>query len=161
LEHPQKKMIWIPSNTEAWEPVEVVRNEPNNIKVRRKGQAQEFSVPGTLTDYNSVTVEALDENCENLVNLEVYNEGIILHHIKKRFAVDIIYTFVGNILVALNPYKSLDIYGSTVIDKLYTRTKNGEDCPPHIFSIAAVAVCLLRQDRKDQSILISGNFILI
>lgn len=150
-------MIWIPSATEAWEPVSLVSHDNNSVTVKRRTAPQEFKVPGNLVNFASLTPESLEENCENLVELETYNEGIILHHIKRRFVQDQIYTLVGNILIALNPYKPVDIYGSAVIDRVYNRAKQQEDMLPHVFSIAAAAVHHVKQDAKDQSVLISGE----
>lgn len=152
-------MIWIPSASEAWEPVQVVSNDSTSVTVRRMNGGSEFKVPGALTSFGSVTVGALEENCENLVDLESYNEGIILHHTKKRFSQDKIYTYVGNILVALNPYKPLDIYSLSVIERIYNSVKQRDDVPPHIFSIAANAVFCMKQDSKNQAVLISGEYV--
>lgn len=148
-------MIWITSPTEAWEAVPVLSSDNSTVTVRRKGV--EVKVPGNLASFDTTTTQALDEDCENLVELEAYNEGIILHHNKKRFAVDKIYTLVGNILIALNPYKKLDIYGPQVIDRIYQRVARMEDPIPHVFTIAATAVYNMRNEKKDQSVLISGK----
>eukprot|EP00981_Chlorochromonas_danica_P003982 scaffold753_cov164-Ochromonas_danica.AAC.12 len=151
-------MIWIPSTTEAWEAVQVVSNDANSVTVRRtNGGGSEFKVPGNLSAFATVSIQTLEENCDNLVDLEAYNEGIILHHIKKRFSQDRIYTFVGNILIAVNPYKTVDIYGLSVIERIYGLIKKREAPPPHVFSIAANAVFSLKQEAKNQSILISGE----
>ncbi len=53
---------------------------------------------------------------ENLVNLVHLHEPAMLHVITKRFSMDCIYTYTGRILVALNPFKPLPIYSSTVLD---------------------------------------------
>ncbi len=148
-------MIGIPSQTDAWEPVQVITSDPTTVTVKRRGA--DVKIQGSLAAFDTVTQQALDESCENLVDLESYNEGIILHHIKKRFVADKIYTLVGNILIALNPYKSIDIYGPQVIDKIYQRVSRNEDPTPHVFTIAATAVYNMRQDKKDQSVLISGE----
>lgn len=150
-------MIWIPSATEAWEPVVVVSSDATSVTVKRRSSPQEFKVAGNIVNFSSLTAESLEENCENLVDLEAYNEGIILHHIKRRFAADTIYTLVSNILIALNPYKAIDLYGAAVIDRIFGKVKRGEDAPPHVFSIAAAAVHRAKQEAKDQSVLISGE----
>lgn len=112
---------------------------------------------GNIVNFSSLTAESLEESCENLVDLEAYNEGIILHHIRRRFAADTIYTLVSNILIALNPYKAIDLYSAAVIDRIYGKVKRGEDAPPHVFSIAAAAVHRAKHEAKDQSVLISGE----
>ncbi len=52
----------------------------------------------------------LQENVENLVDLDELTEAAILYHIRKRFKKQLIYTFVGSILVAVNPFQRLPIY---------------------------------------------------
>ena len=37
-------------------------------------------------------------------------QGSILHHVRKRYKSNLIYTLVGSILVAVNPFQRLDIY---------------------------------------------------
>jgi myosin heavy subunit len=148
-------LIWIPSQTDAWEAVQVVSSDSATVTVKRRGV--DVKIQGSLSHFDSVTQQALDDSVDNLVELEAFNEGIILHHIKKRFLQDKIYTLVGSILIALNPYKSIDMYGTPMIDKIYQRVAQNEDPLPHVFSIAAIAVQNMKQDRKDQAVLISGE----
>ena len=149
-------MIWVPSETDAWDAVHMVGSDGKSVTVRMKNGA-EVKIPGDASKFDPVTAEALEEDCENLVELESFGEGIILHHIRKRFLDDVIYTFVGNILIALNPYKPLPLYELPMIDKIFNLTKEEEALPPHVFSIGSLAVQNMKNDAKDQSILISGT----
>lgn len=148
-------MIWIPSENEAWEAAQVVAYDSKSVSVRRKN-GEDIKIPGALSKFDSITPGSLESVCENLVDLESFSEGIILHHTKKRFFSNDIYTFVGSILIAVNPYKSIDMYGLPVIDKIYNLTRHNGSIPPHVFSIAAAAVDNMRNENRDQSILISG-----
>jgi myosin heavy subunit len=149
-------MIWVSNETDAWEPAHVLSSDAKTVTVKLKS-GKEVKIPGPLAKFDSIPAGSLDEECDNLVNLENYSEGIILHHVKKRFAADEIYTFVGSILVAVNPYKPLNIYDAGLIDKIYTLTKFNGAIPPHVFSVGAAAVYNMRHDGKDQSVLISGT----
>lgn len=150
------QMIWIPNETEAWEAAQLISSDAKSVTVKLKG-GKEVKIPGAVAKFDPIPPGSLEEECDNLVNLENFSEGIILHHVKKRFTADEIYTFVGTILIAVNPYKNLDIYDLALVDKIYTLTKFNEVVPPHVFSIGAAAVYNMRYDSKDQSVLISGT----
>jgi myosin heavy subunit len=149
-------MIWIPNETEAWEAAQVISSDAKSVNVKLKG-GKEVKIPGMIAKFDVIPPGSLEEECSNLVNLENFSEGIILHHIRRRFSVNEIYTFVGTILIAVNPYKTLDIYDLSLVDEIYSLTKFNGIVPPHVFSIGAQAVFNMRYDGKDQSVLISGE----
>lgn len=47
----------------------------------------------------------------NIVELEDLNDASLLESVKKRYKKDLIYTYVGDVLLAVNPYKRVPIYG--------------------------------------------------
>lgn len=95
----------------------------------------------------------VEDNVENLVDLDELSEGAILHHVRNRFAKKVIYTHVGSILVAVNPFEELNIYSERDI-----RRANEATTPyPHVFVTAATAYSQLRSNKKNQSVLISGE----
>ncbi|KAH8096570.1 hypothetical protein JL720_3949 [Aureococcus anophagefferens] len=80
----------------------------------------------------------------------------MLHNLRVRFLRDEIYTGVGDIVVALNPFKRLPLYGSEVIDA-YNRAGN-KPMPAHPYKLAKAAVGALVEDAtRNQSILVSGE----
>ena len=62
------------------------------------------------------------------------HEGAILYNIKLRYKTLKIYTYIGSILSAVNPYQALDYYGPAEIAR-YNKKAIG-DLPPHIYAIA-------------------------
>uniref|UniRef100_A0A8C9SGA8 non-specific serine/threonine protein kinase n=1 Tax=Scleropages formosus TaxID=113540 RepID=A0A8C9SGA8_SCLFO len=56
------------------------------------------------------------ESCpdDDLVNLEVLSEEVIISHLQRRYGELQIYTYVGDILIALNPFQTLNIYSPQV-----------------------------------------------
>nr|XP_025037955.1 myosin-IIIb [Pelodiscus sinensis] len=92
---------------------------------------------------------------DDLVNLEVLDEDTIIHQLQKRYADLQIYTYVGDILIALNPFQSLSIY-SPQFSKLYHGVKRSSN-PPHIFASADAAYQGMVTFSKDQCIIISGE----
>ncbi|KGL79234.1 Myosin-IIIb, partial [Tinamus guttatus] len=92
---------------------------------------------------------------DDLVNLEVLDEDTIIHQLQKRYADFQIYTYVGDILIALNPFQNLSIY-SPQFSKLYHGVKRSSN-PPHIFASADAAYQSMVTSSKDQCIIISGE----
>ncbi|XP_026503557.1 myosin-IIIb [Terrapene carolina triunguis] len=92
---------------------------------------------------------------DDLVNLEVLDEDTIIHQLQKRYADLQIYTYVGDILIALNPFQNLSIY-SPQFSKLYHGVKRSSN-PPHIFASADAAYQGMVTFSKDQCIIISGE----
>uniref|UniRef100_A0A670HTF7 Myosin IIIB n=1 Tax=Podarcis muralis TaxID=64176 RepID=A0A670HTF7_PODMU len=92
---------------------------------------------------------------DDLVNLEVLDEETIIHQLQKRYADLQIYTYVGDILIALNPFQNLSIY-SPQFSKLYHGVKRSSN-PPHIFASADAAYQGMITFNKDQCIIISGE----
>ncbi|XP_068507647.1 myosin-IIIb isoform X6 [Syngnathus scovelli] len=92
---------------------------------------------------------------DDLVNLEFLDEEIIIGHLRKRYAELQVYTYVGDILIALNPFQNLSIY-SPQFSKLYHGVKRADN-PPHIFATADAAYQSMVTFCKDQCIIISGE----
>ncbi|KAL8175332.1 UNVERIFIED_CONTAM: Unconventional myosin-XV, partial [Gekko kuhli] len=83
------------------------------------------------------------------------HQGIVLQNIRKRFERGLIYTYIGSILVSVNPYKMYNIYGTDQV-LLYEGKALGEN-PPHLFAIVNIAVSKLRDAKLNQCIIISGE----
>ncbi len=99
---------------------------------------------------------SLQRIVQDLVLLDDMCPPLILHNLKMRYAEDKIYTGVGTILISVNPYQRLPIYGPEIL-KQYASKKVGTDLPPHVFNIAHDAWYGLTEFGKNQSIIISGE----
>uniref|UniRef100_A0A8C4QH89 Myosin motor domain-containing protein n=1 Tax=Eptatretus burgeri TaxID=7764 RepID=A0A8C4QH89_EPTBU len=64
-------------------------------------------------------------------------------------------TYIGNVVVSLNPYKSMPIYTPANIEQY--RNSNMFELPPHIYAITDEAYRSLRDQDKNQCILITGE----
>jgi len=120
-----------------------------------------------------------NDDDDNLVELQHLNEPILLHAIHNRFERNIIYTFTGKILIAINPFKRLPIYTDEILDNyrflggneqkqnIRLNDSKKKNLPPHVYSVADLSYrCMMANvDEKridvplhvDQSILISGE----
>uniref|UniRef100_A0A8C4VAV9 Myosin VC n=1 Tax=Falco tinnunculus TaxID=100819 RepID=A0A8C4VAV9_FALTI len=92
----------------------------------------------------------------DLTALSYLHEPAVLHNLKVRFVESkLIYTYSGIILVAVNPYKQLPIYGDAIIHA-YSGQNMG-DMDPHIFAVAEEAYKQMARNNKNQSIIVSGE----
>nr|XP_018907135.1 PREDICTED: myosin heavy chain 95F isoform X1 [Bemisia tabaci] len=94
----------------------------------------------------------VNDNCA-LMHL---NEATLLNNIRLRYMKDKIYTYVANILIAVNPYFEIkDLYTSKTI-KQYQGKSLGV-LPPHVFAIADKAFRDMKVLKQSQSIIVSGE----
>eukprot|EP00808_Paulinella_micropora_P029782 g80330.t1 len=147
---PHNELIWIPAKlkftddqlgTETWE-----TSEGGEVTVKK----------GTIKndDLNPVSKVSLNHTLDNLVLLDDFGEGAVLHQLRERFKTDTIYTNISTILVSLNPFKMLPIYASSIIDKY---RENFNECAPHVYGIAADAYKRLLDYSENQAVIISGE----
>ncbi|KAL7391531.1 hypothetical protein ABVT39_010650 [Epinephelus coioides] len=92
---------------------------------------------------------------QDFVLLDETTEAAFLSNLKKRFSKDLIYTYVGTLLVSVNPYKDLDLYNSKQMD-LYMGV-NFFELPPHIYALADNAYHTMLTEYNNHFILISGE----
>ncbi|PRD33328.1 UNVERIFIED_CONTAM: Unconventional myosin-Ic [Trichonephila clavipes] len=93
---------------------------------------------------------------QDFVLLEDFtNEAAFINNLKKRFQENLIYTYIGPVIISVNPYRDLNLYNSDVIDQY--KNVNFYELPPHIFAIGDNAFRFMREECKDQCILISGE----
>jgi hypothetical protein len=96
------------------------------------------------------------EGTPDMAKLGDLHEGAILYNIKQRYAKNDIYTYIGSILSAVNPYKKLEMFGDREI-AAYNKRAIG-DLPPHIYAIANEAYYNMWKSDHSQVVLISGMY---
>uniref|UniRef100_A0AAY5KIB0 Myosin VAa n=1 Tax=Esox lucius TaxID=8010 RepID=A0AAY5KIB0_ESOLU len=152
--------VWIPDAEEVWKSAELTKNYKHGDKLLHLTLED-----GTNIEYN------LDEKTKNLPHLRnpdilvgendltalsYLHEPAVLHNLKVRFTDSkLIYTYCGIVLVAINPYENLPIYGSDIINA-YSGQNMG-DMDPHIFAVAEEAYKQMARDERNQSIIVSGE----
>uniref|UniRef100_A0A665X0U2 Myosin VAa n=1 Tax=Echeneis naucrates TaxID=173247 RepID=A0A665X0U2_ECHNA len=125
--------VWIPDAEEVWKSAELTK------------------------DYKNVLCNsALHLLCHCFPGHLYLHEPAVLHNLKVRFIDSkLIYTYCGIVLVAINPYETLPIYGSDIINA-YSGQNMG-DMDPHIFAVAEEAYKQMARDERNQSIIVSGE----
>uniref|UniRef100_A0A8C9Z700 Myosin X n=1 Tax=Sander lucioperca TaxID=283035 RepID=A0A8C9Z700_SANLU len=93
---------------------------------------------------------------EDMAALEDLHDGAIMHNLFLRYQQRHIYTYIGSILAAVNPYQPLaGLYERSAVE-LYSRHHLGE-ISPHIFAVANECYRSLWKRLQNQCVLISGE----
>lgn len=71
-----------------------------------------------------------------------------------RFEKGRIYTYIGEVLVSVNPYQELPLYGPEAIAKYQGRELY--ERPPHLYAVANAAYRAMKRRSRDTCIVISG-----
>ncbi|XP_013775253.1 unconventional myosin-VI-like [Limulus polyphemus] len=94
----------------------------------------------------------VDDNCA----LMYLNEATLLNNVRVRYQRDQIYTYVANILIAVNPYFEIkNLYSSDTIKKY--QGKSLGVLSPHVFAIGDKAFRDIKTCKQSQSIIVSGE----
>ncbi|XP_054901055.1 unconventional myosin-Va isoform X5 [Poeciliopsis prolifica] len=156
----QSARVWIPDAEEVWKSAELTKDYKND-----DASLHLMLEDGTTIDHK------LDPKTKNLpylrnpdilvgendlTALSYLHEPAVLHNLKVRFIDSkLIYTYCGIVLVAINPYETLPIYGTDIINA-YSGQNMG-DMDPHIFAVAEEAYKQMARDERNQSIIVSGE----
>ncbi|XVE49708.1 hypothetical protein DITRI_Ditri01bG0102700 [Diplodiscus trichospermus] len=93
------------------------------------------------------------DGVDDLMQLSYLNEPSVLFNLQYRYNQDMIYTKAGPVLVAINPFKKVSLYGNDYIEAY----KNKSIESPHVYAIADTAIREMTRDEVNQSIIISGE----
>lgn len=150
-----KNWVWVPDGDDFNKGYITDYLEDGTCKVTIvKGSNQESTViaqSDKLENCNPVKFN----KCDDMAELTHLNEPSVVYNLYLRYNDDLIYTYSGLFLVAINPYKSLPIYDAKILKKFHSN--DYEKLPPHIFAIAENTYRNLLANNKDQSILVTGE----
>lgn len=96
---------------------------------------------------------------DDLCDMSSLHEGPVLNMLRKRSSADKIYTNTGDVLISINPYRAVPgLYDSPL--RYFLPIGMGTEIarlPPHLFKTANDAYRNLAVERRNQSIIISGE----
>ncbi|XP_018419743.1 PREDICTED: unconventional myosin-Ie [Nanorana parkeri] len=92
---------------------------------------------------------------DDMVLLSKITEDSIVENIKKRYMDDFIFTYIGPVLISVNPFKQMPYFGEKEIE-MYQGAAQYEN-PPHIYALADNMYRNMMIDRENQCVIISGE----
>ncbi|KIJ66224.1 hypothetical protein HYDPIDRAFT_128865 [Hydnomerulius pinastri MD-312] len=87
--------------------------------------------------------------------LTTISNDSINDNLQKRWTNGEIYTYIGGVLISVNPFKDLGIYTDETLHKY--KGKNRLEVPPHVFGIAESAYYNMNAYHENQCVIISGE----
>ncbi|XP_034735918.1 unconventional myosin-Va-like isoform X2 [Etheostoma cragini] len=152
--------VWLPDAEEVWKSAELVKDyTPGDLKLSLQlddGREVEYKIDPRTNNLPPLRNPNILVGENDLTALSYLHEPAVLHNLKVRFTDSkLIYTYCGIVLVAINPYESLPIYESDIINA-YSGQNMG-DMDPHIFAVAEEAYKQMARDNRNQSIIVSGE----
>ncbi|CAH2273930.1 unconventional myosin-Vc [Pelobates cultripes] len=156
----QYNRVWIPDADEVWKSADIIKNLKIGDTVLHlcleDGSDLKYPVDPEKLNLPPLRNPDILVGENDLTALSYLHEPAVLHNLKVRFMESkLIYTYSGIILVAINPYKELPIYGDAIIHA-YSGQNMG-DMDPHIFAVAEEAYKQMARNNKNQSIIVSGE----
>lgn len=147
------KFCWLRDESEGYALARILQSNKDTTKcVLEKDLRKIFELPTNEVLLAEPRDHFPDDNCA-LINL---NEATLLENVRQRYMRDKIYTYVANILIAVNPYREIPGLYSKETVQMY-RGKSLGVLPPHAFAIADKAYRDMRMQKASQAIVVSGE----
>ncbi|XP_050382191.1 myosin-17-like isoform X2 [Argentina anserina] len=145
--------VWVEDPKEAWVGGEVSRINGDEVHVQTKNRK---TVVTHISKVFPEDTEAPPGGVDDMTKLSYLHEPGVLHNLAARYELNEIYTYTGNILIAVNPFQRLPHMYDTHMMEQYKGAGFGE-LSPHVFAIADVAYRAMINEGKSNSILVSGE----
>ena len=153
---------WLRDREFGWIPVQVLTVSRGSIKFDSpfrpisRGDELLFHQQDLTHDLTYPLSECALEGVDDMSSLSDLHESAILHNLDLRYRRELIYTSIGSILCAVNPYHHVPGVYEPEQMGTYKGTRLGEK-PPHIYAIANEAYSALWRMERNQCLLISGE----
>uniref|UniRef100_A0A8C1CW00 Osteoclast-stimulating factor 1 n=1 Tax=Cyprinus carpio carpio TaxID=630221 RepID=A0A8C1CW00_CYPCA len=110
---------------------------------------------GSKEKYHWQTQNVKVSGVDDMVLLSKISEDAITDNLKKRYMDDFIFTYIGPVLISVNPFKQLPYFTDREIE-LYQGAAQYEN-PPHIYALADNMYRNMMIDSENQCVIISGE----
>uniref|UniRef100_A0A8C2E5K4 Unconventional myosin-VI n=1 Tax=Cyprinus carpio TaxID=7962 RepID=A0A8C2E5K4_CYPCA len=148
------KPVWAPHPTDGFQLGRIIDISADSLTIEplnQRGKNFQASVNQVFPAEDDVS-KHVEDNC----SLMYLNEATLLNNVRVRYSKDKIYTFVANILIAVNPYFEISKLYSPESIKQYQGRSLGT-LPPHVYAIADKAYRDMKVLKMSQSIIVSGE----
>lgn len=149
--------VWVEDKQVIWRAGQLMRDwDEKSIEIEFEDGSTQVLAVKAVGDLPFLRNPDILVGGNDLTALSYLHEPAVLHNLQVRFcSKNIIYTYCGIVLVAINPYESLDIYNETAI-WAYRGASMG-DLDPHIYAISEEAYTKMEREGRNQSIIVSGE----
>ncbi|PIN20245.1 Myosin class V heavy chain [Handroanthus impetiginosus] len=145
--------VWTEDRALAWIDGQVTKINGQEVEIQRSdGQ----KVVSKLSKVYPKDMEAPPGGVDDMTKLSYLHEPGVLQNLKTRYELNEIYTYTGNILIAINPFQKLPHLYNQHMMQQYKGAPLGE-LSPHVFAVADVAYRAMIHEGKSNSILVSGE----
>ncbi|KAH1192034.1 Myosin-11 [Glycine max] len=145
--------VWIEDPEVSWIDGQVLKINGTDAEIEDTNGKK---VVANLSKIYPKDMEAPPGGVDDMTKLSYLHEPGVLQNLKARYELNEIYTYTGNILIAINPFQRLPhIYGAHMMQQ-YKGAPFGE-LSPHVFAVADVAYRAMINEKKSNSILVSGE----
>ncbi|KAJ1413867.1 P-loop containing nucleoside triphosphate hydrolase [Sesbania bispinosa] len=145
--------VWVEDHDIAWVDGQVSKINGQDVEVEATNGKK---VVAKLSKIYPKDTEAPAGGVDDMTKLSYLHEPGVLQNLKIRYELNEIYTYTGNILIAINPFQKLPhIYDAHMMQQ-YKGAPFGE-LSPHVFAVADVAYRAMINETKSNSILVSGE----
>lgn len=146
-------LVWLEDPEVAWIDGEVVKISGEDITVNLTSGKTVVTI---LSSIYPKDAEAPPCGVDDMTKLSYLHEPGVLQNLKSRYDMNEIYTYTGNILIAVNPFQRLPhLYDNHMMEQ-YKGAAFGE-LSPHPFAVADAAYRQMMNEGISQSILVSGE----
>ncbi|KAE8712537.1 Myosin-12 [Hibiscus syriacus] len=145
--------VWVGDPTLAWTDGEVLKISGEEVHVKTTDGK---TAVANISNVYPKDTEAPPGGVDDMTKLSYLHEPGVLHNLAMRYELNEIYTYTGNILIAINPFQRLPHLYDTHMMEQYKGAAFGE-LSPHVFAVADVAYRAMMNEGKSNSILVSGE----